>query len=267
MKVAIRWAAGERLANCAAAARLATSHGIRTPQVLAIGTPRPEFGGRAYSVWDYLEGQDAADALTSMADTSRHAFFSALGGVVAALHAISAERYTGSVLDTDAQPNWARAVRDRLGRIPERYRAVGLDMDAGVAQALERIAALAEEVSGLSRPALVHTDLYLDNLLVGADGEPVLLDFEHARYGDAATDFVKPALFIGPVHAGAQQTMLDGYQQHADERGLLQRINLALGLELVWGIPFFHQWNDDHVEALYRSSLTEWVDARGAGLT
>jgi hypothetical protein len=86
--------------------------------------------------------------------------------------------------------------------------------------------------------------VYLDDLLVAANGEPVLLDFEHARYGDAAIDFVKPALFIDPIHSGAQQMMLEGYRTQTDEADFASRISVALGLELVWGIPFFHQWND-----------------------
>ena len=55
-------------------------------------------------------------------------------------------------------------------------------------------------------------DVYLDNLLVGVDGTPVMLDFELAFYGDAAVDFVKPETMIrsGPSWPCAQMALPTG---------------------------------------------------------
>nr|MBA2607944.1 hypothetical protein [Actinomycetota bacterium] len=40
-----------------------------------------------------------------------------------------------------------------------------------------------------------------------------------------------------------------------------ERLDVALGMELVWGLPFFEQWGDVAVADLYRSRLERWFDA------
>ena len=41
-----------------------------------------------------------------------------------------------------------------------------------------------------------------------------------------------------------------------------QMVGMLLG-ELVWGIPFFHLWNDLGALELYRTRLVRWLDGAG----
>jgi aminoglycoside phosphotransferase (APT) family kinase protein len=259
VKVAIRWPDGELLPNAAEAARLAAGQGVRTPQAVAIGDPHPILGGRAYSVWEYLEGTDADEAFEQMDRPTAHRFFARLGTTLAQLHALSGPHYARTVTSAVGQPSWADAVAERLGRLEDRYVEVGLDFGHLPRRARTQIAELADELSGRSVPALVHGDVYPDNLLVAPDGSPVLLDFERASYADAGFEFVKPTLFIFPGYPEARSSLLEAYLAASPGAELERRIELAVGLDLVWGIPFFHLWNDTRALALYQSELEAWL--------
>lgn len=70
--------------------------------------------------------------------------------------------------------------------------------DAHVAPALKRLIA----ATAARREALVHGDVSPKNILVGADGEPVILDAECAWYGDPAFDlaFLLNHLVLKAIH-------------------------------------------------------------------
>jgi len=258
IKVAVRWPQGGRILNAAEGARLAARHGVRTPQALALAQASPIFDGRAYSVWEYLEGIDAEVALAGMSEADLSRYFGDLGRILGRLHTCNGPHYARQ-LDGAGQDTWADAVCERLARLERRYRDVGLVVDTMVSKAAERIRDLAEQVNPQSTPKLVHSDIYLDNLLVATDGSPIVLDFEHASFADVGFEFVKPTLFIFHHYPIAQEHLFSGYREQADADCLDARIRLALGLELVWGLPFFHHWNDRYVVDLYQSRLAEWL--------
>ncbi|HET6864266.1 MAG TPA: aminoglycoside phosphotransferase family protein [Solirubrobacteraceae bacterium] len=259
VKIALRWPSGERQANAAEAARLAAAQHVLTPQALAVAPPSPIFGSRAYSVWEYLDGLDAEEALADMSQPEVVRFFTDLGSTLARLHSRVSARYAGAVTGSEGEASWTEAVADRLARLEARYLDAGLRVDDRTRQAAARIKDLADQVSPLSEAVLVHSDMYLDNLLVSSDGSPVVLDFEHARFADAGVDFVKPELLISDRYPQAPDAIFDAYQQARSVPEIRTRILLALGLELVWGIPFFHQWKDDDVVDLYRTRLMHWL--------
>lgn len=70
--------------------------------------------------------------------------------------------------------------------------------DTALAPALERLIA----TTATTREALVHGDVSPKNILVGTDGEPVILDAECAWYGDPAFDlaFVLNHLVLKAIH-------------------------------------------------------------------
>ena len=259
LKIAVRWPNGERVANAAAAARLAATAGVTTPQALAVKEPSLIFGGRAYSAWTYLDGADAADVIPSMDDDARHAYFVKLGETMARLHSVAGPHYARTVTAQSGPRTWSNAVEDRLSQLPELYEKAGLHVDRDVHEAMRVISSLARTVSDASRPVLVHDDIYLDNLLVDPDGNPIILDFEHGRFVDAACDFVKPALFITEHASDAVISVMEGYCSDHQPVEFERRVRLALGLELVWAIPFYQDWNDDQVVDLYRSHLAGWL--------
>ncbi|MBA3653976.1 MAG: phosphotransferase, partial [Actinobacteria bacterium] len=188
-------------------------------------------------------------------------FFARLGAAIAQLHSVRGSAYARSTLATDRHANWSQAIDSRLAQTADRYAAAGLELDALTTRACTRIAALATQVSTISTPTFVHSDLYLDNLLLGSGDVPVVLDFEHCGYADACVEFVKPTLFVFDGVPGARDALIDAYVAASDTDALDERLHVALGMELVWGLPFFEQWGDVAVADLYRSRLERWFDA------
>jgi aminoglycoside phosphotransferase (APT) family kinase protein len=260
VKIAVRWPTGERLPNAAEAARLAAACGVRTPQVLAIADRFPDFGGRSYSVWEYLDGEDAGDALDTMDERAVEGYFELLGSALGRLHQCVAPHYSRTVTSSQGQRTLTEAVAARLNVLEARYIDVGLRFDNHAREASRRVAALVADVSPESAPVLVHGDLYPDNLLVGLDGSPVLLDFELGSFADAGFEFFKPTVFIFERYRPARAALLAAYSTAGATPDLDRRIEAALGLGLLWGIPFFHRWKDDDVSALFASRLSEWLE-------
>ncbi len=261
VKIAIRWPDGARVPNAAEGARLAAAANVMTPQALAGPTTWPAFEDRAYSVWEFLDGRDASDALETMDERAIQVFFARLGAAIAQLHSVRGSAYARSTLATDRHANWSQAIDSRLAQTADRYAAAGLELDALTTRACTRIAALATQVSTISTPTFVHSDLYLDNLLLGSGDVPVVLDFEHCGYADACVEFVKPTLFVFDGVPGARDALIDAYVAASHTDALDERLDVALGMELVWGLPFFEQWGDVAVADLYRSRLARWLDA------
>lgn len=59
----------------------------------------------------------------------------------------------------------------------------------------------------------------------------------------------------------AKAAFLNGYRRvgHLPE-AFDARVHVALGLELVSAMPFFHRWGDAEALALYRRALESWLD-------
>ena len=70
-------------------------------------------------------------------------------------------------------------------------------------------------------------------------------------------------MFIFERYPAGRDAFVNGYRQHGDAADLEARVHLAMGRELVWGIPFFHLWNDLGALELYRTRLVRWLDGAG----
>jgi len=278
-RIALRDPDGHRLANAAAAASEARALGVVTPRMLHAATAHPAFGGRPFSVAEFLPGRDGEDEVPRMTAGDRARFFTEWGEAIARLHqerrdggsagqaAAAPARITSSaVFAADAlghgqAATWRDVVDGRLEVVPARFAAAGLDFGADAAEAVTRIRAGARAVSGVVRPTLVHNDLYLANTLAEAGAFAGLLDFEYARVWDPTSDFVKLTLLVFDTHSAARAAFLSGYRRVRPlPEDFEARLTVALGLELVSGLPSFHRWGDAGVLALYRRALERWLD-------
>lgn len=261
VKIAQRWPGGERFPNAATAARLAADQGVSTPQPLAVAGASSYFDGHAYSVWEYLEGTDLEEALANLDEAAVTIFFAQLGGLLASLHRLPGPHYARSVLEPHGATTWAEWVtKERLDRLEDRYRWARLNLDKSVQEAARRIVASVSALDRAGTPVLIHGDVYADNLLLSPQGTPILLDFELARYADLGIDFAKPSIFLFPRYPAGRTALLDAYQKQSQATDLELRTHVALGLELAWGIPFFHHWGDRDALATYRAGLARWLE-------
>lgn len=83
-------------------------------------------------------------------------------------------------------------------------------------------------------PGWAHWDLWVDNMLVGEDGEIRLVDFDSIQFGypeiDVARVILSGALREGKLHPGPTAAFLKGYrEQHTFPIG-----RLAVALKLLW---------------------------------
>jgi Ser/Thr protein kinase RdoA (MazF antagonist) len=258
-KIALRYPDGSRLANAAAAGKIARHLGVPTPPFLHLSTSQETFGGRAFSVSEFMPGQDGQDTVPSMDRETRARLFGEWGMVVGRLHMIERDMFAEDALGSGATSSWADAVTARLAALPGKYKEAGMAFDA-IADAVGRLQASVGEVSRSVRPVLAHCDLYLANILVTEERLAGLLDFEHARFWDPVSDFVKLMLFVFHDFPEARPAFLDGYQQMRKlPEAFFARLSIALGLELVSMIPFFYRWGDKTGLATCQQWLAQWL--------
>jgi aminoglycoside phosphotransferase (APT) family kinase protein len=109
----------------------------------------------------------------------------------------------------------------------------------------------------------VHRDLYLPNTLADGGRFRCLLDFEHARAADALTDFVKLRMWVFDEIPGAEADFCTGYGGNPlATAGGRTRHHLALGLELLAGLRYWHRIGQANLLADYQRRFSAWVAER-----
>jgi aminoglycoside phosphotransferase (APT) family kinase protein len=258
VKFAVR---GARDANVAAAVEIARAAGVRTPALLDVGTDPGT--GRRFAVFEYVEGRSAADVVPGLPAAAQRRFFAGLAEQCAALHAAPVGTFAdGAAPGARAFPTWEALVVSRVGALEERYAGVGLAVDGAVAAAAAVVADLAARVSPDVGPALTHRDVYLDNVVVDPQGRPVLIDFEHAKPWDPLADLAKLDLLVFPGFAGSGEAFARAYGLGARPHHCERRA-LALGLEVIWSIPYFARWGEAPMAERMRAELAAWLDTHG----
>jgi aminoglycoside phosphotransferase (APT) family kinase protein len=246
---------GARYANVAAAITIARAAGLRTPALRHVG--RDDDIGR-FAVLDFIEGRRASDLVPQLGADDRSRFFLALARQCRTLHSASVDPFANAATGHPAFATWGALIDDRVAAIPPRYAAAGVPLSEDVQRAMDRLRALGERVSPAVEPALVHHDVYLENVLVTPSGEPVLIDFEHAKIWDPLADWAKLELLEFPRYPDAAAAFAEGYGLAAVPYEAERRA-IAVGLEIVWGIPYFVRWGDAAIAARFGEALRPWL--------
>ncbi|GAB2537633.1 phosphotransferase family protein [Nocardia heshunensis] len=179
-----------------------------------------------------------------------------LGAWIGRLHTIRRDTI-GSVLDPNGPVDWADVVRER---VRDTLRTLPAGALPAAASDIERAFAVVVAASGPpERPSLLHGDLYLDNVLVTDEKPTVLLDFEHARFGDRFTDFGKLTELVFEWWPGSEEPFLQAYSEYfPSEPADAARLQLGNGLYALTQIGYFARWQPDLVP-FYRSRLADWL--------
>ncbi len=242
-------------------------HGIPVPPVLAFTESCMSVAERPLTVFEYLPGMDAEEALPTLDAATALEAMRATGAALARLHQVPVEGFSDAASGLGmVSATWNTVVTSRISTLRDAYLSVD-DIPAKLIKAgLDLLGGLAEEVSSVARPAVAHLDVYLPNILLDDEGGfRVLLDFEHVRWVDPVMDFVKPAMWMFPNQPDWAEAFADGYRA----AGLWpacwsERLAVATGLELLTGVEYWTRVADHAMREDYLRRLRAWVRSDGA---
>lgn len=176
---------------------------VPTPSVEAVG----ELEGWGYILMTQLEGVGLAAAWPEVSPDERERLAEAVGGMIAALHAVRDDRLE------PIRRDWPAFRREQAASAAERQRRRGLD-EAWVEQIPDFLAGV--PLDDAPADTLLHTEIMREHLRVvrGPAGWCLsgLFDFEPAMVGAAGYEFASVGLFVS-----------------CGEPALLRRILLAAG--------------------------------------
>lgn len=196
------------------AAPTARAAGVQTPALIHMALA-PEVG-EPYSVWEFVPGRVLAEP-DSVDDPVQ--FFASYGRMLRAIHRVPAPDDPNGYLDEA----WLIEPEELLEA-------------ASRHQLNEPIVRLFDRVRPAAQGCFVHQDLHAENVIVGADHEPVVLDWGDAGIGDPAVDFrFIPARYLG--------TALGSYGEH--DPGLRVR-------------ALIHQWDQFFAELESNGDYGPW---------
>jgi fructosamine-3-kinase len=180
--------------------------GVPVPEVLAVDP--------GWIITSLLPGRPLAEKDSPRARTE-------LGAAVARVHEITGPRfgYTGPRASGDDWPTAFAAMIDSLRADAAAWNVPLPPLDGVVQRYWDVLAAV-------TRPALLHFDLWDGNVLVGPDGGLTgLVDGERYLYGDPLLDLVSPAV-LKRIDDHPDHPFLAGYRPAPFDRAA--RIRLAL---------------------------------------
>ncbi len=251
--------------------RRVAEHDVPVPRLLGFTPSSETVGGRLLIVAEYLEGQDAEEASSSLpADLMVDALRLA-GSALAQLHRVPVPAFGDAVIGLRPGPRtWGEVVASRAELLRRAYGDRNGEMESAsmsvISTGLDMLNRLGDAVSRLVRPAVAHLDMYLPNILLGVDGRfRALLDLEHLRWVDPAMDFVKPAMWMFEGRPEWADAFANGYGV-AERRPPLwsERLSVATGLELLTGVDYWTRVKDQAMREDYLRRLRRWVRSDGA---
>ncbi|QUH05017.1 aminoglycoside phosphotransferase family protein [Saccharopolyspora erythraea] len=246
--------------------RRVCEQGIPVPAVLAFTASCAAVAGRPLTVFKYLPGRDAEEALPSLESETVLEVMRDTGAALARLHQVPVEGFGDPLAGREAtSASWNDVVVGRAEALLSAYRSVDGVPAALIKAGLELLCELAEKVSPVVWPAVTHLDVYLPNILLDEQGSfRALLDLEHVRWGDPVMDFVKPAMWMFADQPEWAEAFIDGYR--ASNRwpaAWSERLAVATGLELLTGVEYWVRVADHAMRENYLRRLRAWVQSDG----
>lgn len=222
-----------RLARMDDALQRLADAGFPAPAILAADADGSRTGVPCV-VLTYLPGAALTDRYASLTPAERDEIGRSLGATAARLHQVR-------LPDRSVR----RLLLDELPQRAARARELALVDDGTLERVTRHVEAAAR---GATSPGvLAHRDLYLDNVIVSEDGQPLtvrgLIDFEGARASDPAREFVKLRWWVFEEYPDLEAPVVGGYLDAGGDPDAASvvsaRYRAAALLECVAGIIYF----------------------------
>lgn len=256
VKTPIRETAPEHLRRLIATTRRAAEGGVPVVRFRAF-LPSSSVFEAPLLVQEFAEGTPANDAWETMDAGQRLDFAADLGRLVGQVHSCSGPWF-GDVLGTETHPDLRTQlhalVGAQLAQAPADFTSAGRD---SVASAIHH--AIDSAVPPDARPALIHGDLWRQNIVLREGRISCLLDFEHGRYSDRFLDFGKLDEHIFAEFPAGRTVFLEAYDSvWALPDGWEARVRLAHAVHALSMGVYFLRWTPKWAPQ-YIGELEEWL--------
>jgi aminoglycoside phosphotransferase (APT) family kinase protein len=166
---------------------------------------------RDYLFQSLLDGVAAPDGLSRYPGPARAAFFGQLGDIAREVHQVAGKRF--GMVAGPTYATWSAALIGYFTEAAADLQDAGLDADDArrLAEAADRHRAVLDEIS---RPRLLHGDLWTVNVLIDPDApdEPSItgvVDSDRAWWGDPLADWT--IFCAARLHGAEHRAFFDSY--------------------------------------------------------
>lgn len=205
----------------------------------------------AYSIHSWIDGNDADNAIMSMAAADQYRYGLDAGRILAKIHTIPAP--------ADA-PDWEARFNAKIDRKIAMYESCQLKYENGSDAFLNYIAKNRHLLS--ARPqSYQHGDYHIGNMMIDHNGVLTIIDFDRDDFGDPWEEFNR-IVWCAQVAPAFASGMVDGYfsgEVPMDFWKLLALYVCANTLSsLPWAIPF----GEAEIQVMRKQAqqVLEWYD-------
>lgn len=254
----------DRIDNVHCALVMAAERGVPAPRLIDVFRDEDSLHGRVLSVLTWIDGLDWTDIVSASGAAEKRRLCAQLGEILAKLHFPPVRCFADSAAPSGrTYQTWSDLVGHRLSVLGDRYTRDGVPLSSLVGEARDALYGLVEELSAAPIvPSLTHRDIYGDNIIISSGSIAGIIDFEQAKLWDGVAEFAKIEMLLFDRDPDALDVVLRQYENAVGGVSALHdRLRLAVGLELVWGLPYFYRHEQPAMAARWESSIANWLAA------
>ena len=204
-----------------------------------------------YSVYSWIDGEDARDALPFCTDAELYAYGAEAGRIQRILHSIPAPKDL---------PDWEERYNKKLDTKLEKYRSCPLKYEKG-----DLLVKFVDSNRHLlaNRPLTYqHGDYHVGNMMIGKDKKLYIIDFfDRNDFGDPWED-IKPITWdvaVSPVFAKGR---IDGYFDRKIPQNFWSLLALYVTAGILSSLPWAIPFGDGEVEIMRKlaADVLDWYD-------
>ena len=238
--------------------RLCAANGIPCSRILAVDTTKTLLD-RDYMLVAFIPSVSLSDP--SVPQSAKPELYHQTGRYTAMLHSISGPCFgrAAKVVAGEGFSSWSEALLDELSDICFMLRKEYLMEQTVLEKITTLFAGYAPLFDQVTKPMLVHTDLWEGNILVQKDQNywkvAAIIDGDRAFFGDPDYDFATPWMMTGDFLAGYGKTIPDTPERHT--KLLLYRMLCDLTDAYVWYAEYENPDNYLQKKAAVETALSE----------
>jgi aminoglycoside phosphotransferase (APT) family kinase protein len=207
--------------------------GFKMSQPIDFGMGKKDQEEKVYSLFAWVEGQDAEVVLPSLSEQRQYELGKEAGQILRQIHSVESPV---TIL------NWEERYNRKIDHKIDLYKNCGIKMagEEAMLQFIENHRYLLKD-----RPqVLQHGDFHVGNLLITPDEQIGVIDFNRYDYGDPWEEFNR-IVFSVRVSEHFSTGMIDGYFDNNIPEDFMSLMTLYIATNAVsslpWAIPFGEQ--------------------------